>query len=291
MSTTSASSSTFPVPGDSSAIFTQITLQLSKEAFRRRERLVIFGSAGAYKTKIRLCFDMKQKPRGQGRGLFRTATLRKRPEDSLSASEFYAGAEGDAHRERNALRNIQAKITLRALALLAVAPPAKLLDAGCGSGFSSLVAQAAGFAVSGFDSDKKMVAAARAKGIDARLGDFRKIPFADSSFDAAISVSALQWLGAGRSPKEAFLGYHKSAREFARVLKQSARAVIQFYPRDEKEALLAGKAFKKAGFAVTLQIDSSDNPKKRKIYLVLGNPGRLKNPSVLPRKTRVFSGA
>lgn len=194
---------------------------------------------------------------------------RSRPEDTHDSAGFYGSGEGDGHRERNAIRNIQGKITLRALELLAVSPPAKLLDAGCGSGFSSLVAQAAGFDVAGFDLDRKMVAAARKGNVDAKVGNLTNVPFDDNSFDAAISISALQWLGAGGSPKDAFGEYFKAAKEFSRVLKPAGRAVIQFYPKDEDEAFCAGRAFRKAGFAVRLQIDSADNPKKRKTYLVL----------------------
>jgi len=201
--------------------------------------------------------------------LFRTRTKRhERPEDASSAEDFYASGEGDSHRDKNAIRNIQGKITLRALELLAVSPPAKLLDAGCGSGFSSLVAKEVSFKVAGFDLDAKMVAAAEKAGVDAKVGNLTKIPFEDKSFDAAISISALQWLGAGKSQKDAFEEYYKSAREFARVLKPSGRAVIQFYPKDEDEAFCAGKAFRKAGFAVRLQIDNCDNPLRRKLFIV-----------------------
>jgi len=202
--------------------------------------------------------------------LFHTRSRRHdRPEDSHVAGDFYESGEGDSHRDKNAIRNIQGKITLRALELLAVAPPAKLLDAGCGSGFSSLIAKEVGFEVCGFDLDRKMVAAAKNAGVEAKVGNLTKIPFKDASFDAAISISALQWLGAGKSPKDALEEYYKSAMEFARVLKPASRAVIQFYPKDEDEAFCAGKAFRKAGFAVRLQIDSADNPKRRKTYLVL----------------------
>ena len=102
-----------------------------------------------------------------------------------------------------------------------------------------------------------------------RIGNFTRISFCDSTFDCAISISALQWLGANKGPKQAFGEYHKAAKEFWRVLKPKGRAVIQFYPQNEDEAMLAGKAFRKAGFAVRIQIDSADNPKKRKVFLVL----------------------
>jgi 18S rRNA (guanine1575-N7)-methyltransferase len=203
----------------------------------------------------------------------RPGKARARPEDGFAAPDFYESGQGDSHRDKNAIRNIQGRITVRALELLAVAPPARLLDAGCGSGFSSLIAQQVGFQVCGFDLDKKMVAAAKKNKIDAKQGDLTSIPYPDHSFDAAISISALQWLGAGKSAKDASAEYYKSAKEFARVLRPGSRAVIQFYPKGEDEAFCAGKAFRKAGFAVTLQIDSADNPKRRKTFLVL----RLQN--------------
>ena len=191
-----------------------------------------------------------------------------RPEDNSDACNFYASDEGTTHREKNAIRTIQRRITARALELLAVEPPAKMLDAGCGSGFSSELAKEVGFEVRGFDLDRKMVDAAKMKGIAAKIGNLTKIPFEDSSFDCAISISALQWLGAGKNEKEAAAEYLKCAKEFHRVLRKGARAVLQFYPKDEDEAVLAGKAFVKAGFATRLQIDSSDNPSKRKYYIV-----------------------
>ncbi len=205
---------------------------------------------------------MKRKP------LWKTPK-KERPEDRADSAGFYASAEGNAHREKNAIRSIQRRITLRALELLALNPPEKLLDAGCGSGFSSEIAMEAGFGVVGFDADRKMVEAAIAKGIDARIGNFTGMPFDDGSFDCAVSISALQWLGAGKNLGLAFEEYHKAAIEFWRVLKPNGRAAIQFYPRDENEAVLAGKAFRKARFGVTLQVDSADNPKKRKVFLVL----------------------
>jgi SAM-dependent methyltransferase len=209
-------------------------------------------------------------PRRARPRLFRTKnTGRKRPEENHDSPSFYESGEGDSHREKNAIRNIQGRITLRALELLAVAPPARILDAGCGSGFSSIIAKAVGHDVSGFDLDRKMVEAAKKNGINAKLGNLTKIPYAGKSFDGIISISALQWLGAGKSPKAAFEEYFKAAKEFDRVLKPHSRAVIQFYPRDEDEAFNAGRAFRKAGFTVTLQIDSADNPKKRKTFLVL----------------------
>lgn len=197
------------------------------------------------------------------------AKRRERPEDKAGAGEFYSGEEGKAHRESNAVANIQRRITARAMELAGIVPPCRVLDAGCGSGFSTQALLDAGFEAAGFDADERMVAAAKKKGLDVRNADLRNIPFEDKSFDAIISISALQWLGAGKKPADAFLEYHACATEFFRVLKKGGKAVVQFYPKDEREALLAGSAFVKAGLKGRLQVDSADNPTRRKVFLVL----------------------
>ncbi|PIU81238.1 hypothetical protein COS70_05125, partial [Candidatus Micrarchaeota archaeon CG06_land_8_20_14_3_00_50_6] len=64
----------------------------------------------------------------------------------------------------------------------------------------------------------------------------------------------------------------KAAQEFWRVLKPNGIVVIQFYPRSEEEAMLAAKAFRAKGFAVRLITDNPQNPRKRKVFLLLKKP-------------------
>ncbi len=80
------------------------------------------------------------------------------------------------------------------LELLAPQAGERILDLGCGDGVLTEKLAAAGAEVVGIDADPAMVAAAQAKGLDARLGDGRRLGF-DDGFDAVFSNAALHWMG------------------------------------------------------------------------------------------------
>lgn len=80
-----------------------------------------------------------------------------------------------------------------ALALLDPRPGERILDLGCGDGALSLKIAAAGAEVVGLDASAEMVAAARAAGVDARVGDGHALGFA-AEFDAVFSNAALHWM-------------------------------------------------------------------------------------------------
>ncbi len=80
------------------------------------------------------------------------------------------------------------------LELLAPQAGERILDLGCGDGVLTEKLVAAGAEVVGIDADPAMVAAAQAKGLDARLGDGRRLGF-DDGFDAVFSNAALHWMG------------------------------------------------------------------------------------------------
>ncbi|WP_303784993.1 class I SAM-dependent methyltransferase [Sandarakinorhabdus limnophila] len=80
------------------------------------------------------------------------------------------------------------------LDLLAPRDGERVLDLGCGDGVLTQKLINAGSDVVGVDADPAMVAAAQAKGIDARLGDARALDF-DGEFDAVFTNAALHWVG------------------------------------------------------------------------------------------------
>src|SRR6202008_4752207 len=79
------------------------------------------------------------------------------------------------------------------LELLAPSPGERILDLGCGDGVLSEKIVAAGATVLAVDAGPDMVAAARARGIDARVMDGQKLTFT-GQFDPGFSKAALPWL-------------------------------------------------------------------------------------------------
>lgn len=77
--------------------------------------------------------------------------------------------------------------------LLAPMAGERILDLGCGDGALTEALIAAGAEVVGVDASADMVAAARRRGIDARLADGADLPF-DAEFDAVFSNAALHWM-------------------------------------------------------------------------------------------------
>ncbi len=72
-------------------------------------------------------------------------------------------------------------------------PGERILDVGCGDGDMSERIAARGATVIGVDAAPDMLAAARARGIDARVMDGQELDF-EAEFDAIFSNAALHWM-------------------------------------------------------------------------------------------------
>jgi 2-polyprenyl-3-methyl-5-hydroxy-6-metoxy-1,4-benzoquinol methylase len=82
----------------------------------------------------------------------------------------------------------------KAAAMILREPAGRLLDIGCGNASFSAGFLRAGFAVAGIDMTEEQIAAARARGIDARVHDLGSgpLPFPDRSFDVAFAGEVIE---------------------------------------------------------------------------------------------------
>lgn len=151
--------------------------------------------------------------------------------------------------------------------------PLNILDLGCGSGLSGQMISEWGHYFWGLDISPAMLDIATERQVDGELMlcDLgHGFNFASGFFDAAISVSALQWLC--NSDKSCDVPWKRLMNFFVslhRCLKLGGKAAIQFYPENEKQLELISNAAMKAGFAGGIYIDYPNSSTAKKYYLVL----------------------
>ena len=141
-------------------------------------------------------------------------------------NDFYLRvAAGDARQE-----DVAEAQALGAARLAGCPEGGDLLDVPCGFGRHAVALARAGYRVVGVDRSQALIAEAtrRADGAEwPKLveADYRELPFADESFDAAINLfTSLGYLGDEEDTKA--LG------EIARVLRPGGRLVVELVPRD-----------------------------------------------------------
>lgn len=167
-------------------------------------------------------------------------------------------------------------MTRRALELLGLSDPALVLDIGCGSGLSGeiLSNEEPYHTWIGVDVSSSMLAVARmTRDVDGDLllGDVGQgLPFRPGSFDAAISISAVQWLCNAESGHENDDPERRLRRFFSSLhvaLRRGGRAVLQFYPRDKLQREMICTAAIKAGFSAGI-LEDDEGTKNAKFFLV-----------------------
>lgn len=117
---------------------------------------------------------------------------------------------------RNYDRNARFVSDLGAPVLELLAPRAgeRILDLGCGDGVLTRKIAELGCDVIGIDSSAEQIAAARALGLNARVGDGERIAF-DREFDAVFSNAALHWM---RRADEVIAGVWRALRPGGRFV-------------------------------------------------------------------------
>ncbi|KAB5551043.1 S-adenosyl-L-methionine-dependent methyltransferase [Coniochaeta sp. 2T2.1] len=211
-----------------------------------------------------------------------------RPEDTLSADVHYDDTEARKYTTSSRIQNIQASMTRRALELLQLDSPSLILDVGCGSGLSgeilSSVPEDEGgpHMWVGMDISASMLDVALQRDVegDLLLADIGQgVPFRAGAFDAAISISAIQWLCNAESSETSPAG--RLSRFFNGLyasLKRGGRAVCQFYPKNDVQRNMISAAAVKAGFGAGI-LEDDPGTKNVKLYLVLTVGGSSANGS------------
>jgi len=117
------------------------------------------------------------------------------------------------------------------LELLSPQPGERILDLGCGDGVLTERIAAAGAAVVAVDAAPDMIAAARARGLDARVMPGHELSF-DGEFDAVFSNAALHWM---HPPTAVLAGVF-------RALKPGGRFVAEMGGQNNTAAILVAIA-------------------------------------------------
>ncbi|XP_057492598.1 18S rRNA (guanine-N(7))-methyltransferase RID2-like isoform X2 [Actinidia eriantha] len=180
-----------------------------------------------------------------------------RPEIQAPPEIFYNDEEARKYTSSSRIIDIQAKLSERALELLALpndGVPRLLLDIGCGSGLSGETLSENGHQWIGLDVSESMLSVALEREVegDLMLGDMG------------------QWLcNADKSSHEPRLRLKAFFGSLYRCLASGARAVFQVYPESlAQHELILGFAMR-AGFAGGVVVDYPHSTKMRKEYLVL----------------------
>lgn len=199
-----------------------------------------------------------------------------RPELTGHAAHFYNEKEAKKYHSSSRMMGVQREITERAIELLRLNELSYVLDIGCGSGLSGQVLEEKGHVWVGCDVSRDMLNVAK-EGLDETTpGDLLHhdmgtgLPFRPATFDAVISISALQWLCYSNSkiqqPKQRLKRFFASLYT---VLKRGGRAVLQFYPETAEQAVLITESATQCGFTGGVVVDYPNSAKAKKHYLVL----------------------
>jgi len=157
--------------------------------------------------------------------------------------------------------------------------PKMVLDIGCGSGLSGEQLTKHGHMWVGADISTSMLDVACEREVEGDLLESdmgQGLPFRAGTFDAAISVSALQWLGnadtKANKPAQRLKIFFESLYS---CLKHGSKAVLQFYPENTEQHEFIWKSAAKSGFTGGTVIDFPNSAKRKKYYLVLFCGGQV----------------
>jgi 18S rRNA (guanine1575-N7)-methyltransferase len=168
---------------------------------------------------------------------------------------------------------IQRDLTLECLRVLLeehaqCRSPGLVLNLGCGSAVCGRVLSSHGVAWVGADISRPMLRQAEetTSGLLVEVDCFGPLPFPDEAFDAAISVSAIQWICVGKSPERTAPLFF---RELIRIMKEDGAFVAQLYPRHQQDVDMLLAAAWGAGFSGTVYTSFPHASRAKKRFMRL----------------------
>lgn len=197
---------------------------------------------------------------------------KKRPEELYEkVSDYFSRETLSQYAKSKTIMRIQRKLTIRALEILELKKShALILDAGCGPGFAAFYLTELGYNTIALDLISEFLQFYDINDLNPILSDMCFPPFQPKTFDAIISISALQWIYMdieNRIMRSNLINLFKS---FYKILKENSKVVIQFYPKNNVVMEKIGNIIKETTqFSGNFIIDNPNNPKKRKIFILL----------------------
>ena len=197
---------------------------------------------------------------------------KKRPEELYEkVSDYFKGETLSWYAKSKNIMRIQEKITMRALEILELKEDrALILDAGSGPGFASAYLKEIGCNVVALDIISEFLTFYDIKEFNLIVSDMSLTPFRKESFDAVISISALQWIYREINNNMMENNLINLFQSLFNILKSNRKAIFQFYPKNNEIMEEIGKMItENTKFKGSFIVDNPNNPKKRKIFLLL----------------------
>ncbi|UCC18158.1 MAG: methyltransferase domain-containing protein [Promethearchaeota archaeon] len=197
---------------------------------------------------------------------------KKRPEEIYkNASDYFKGETLNRYATSKSMIRIQERLTIRALELLNLQKKdALILDAGSGPGFAAMYLKERGYNTVTLDIITEFLNYYDIKDLNPITSDMCFPPFRSNTFDAIISISALQWVYRKLSNKIMQDLLTHLAKSFYIILKPRTKLVFQFYPKSKEVLDSISRIFLDVTkFTGNVIIDNPNSAKKRKVFLVL----------------------
>jgi 18S rRNA (guanine1575-N7)-methyltransferase len=151
-----------------------------------------------------------------------------------------------------------------------------VLNVGCGSGMCGRVLSRENVAWIGADVSRPMLERSGQGDMVLEADCFERLPFRDLAFDAAISISAIQWICVRPHPDTSaklFFG------ELRRVLREPGVFVAQLYPRNQQDLDMLWESARACGFqgGTYTTFPHASKAKKKFMFLVKKSSGLATN--------------